>query len=124
MQDGAEEVQTMPTVSATTVKTALTFPTDAVAKALRDELITAVRAEAKRKAQPIPAKPDKLVGASIEIDSLAVVEILCVLDDILPFQADERVVRAGGYGSIKTAVDHVVGRVKHEWIKHHNGGKS
>src|SRR5437660_1574568 len=109
----------MPTGSTTTVKTAPTFPADAVSTALRDELIAAVREEAKRKVQPIPTKPDELVGASIEIDSLAVVEILCVLDDILPFQADERVVRAGGYSSIKMAVDHVVGRVEQEWVKHH-----
>jgi hypothetical protein len=114
----------MPTLSTTTVKMAPAFPADAVAKTLRDELITTVRAEAKRKAQSIPTKSDELVGAPIEIDSLAVVEILCVLDDILPFQADERVVRAGGYGSIKTAIDHVVGRVEQEWMKHHNGGKS
>jgi len=114
----------MPTLSTTTVKTVPAFPADAVAQALRDELITTIRAEAKRKAQPIPTKPDELVSASIEIDSLAVVEILCALDDILPFPADERVVRAGGYGSIKTAIDHVVGRVEQEWTKHHNGGKS
>ena len=114
----------MPTLSTTTVKTAPAFPADAVTQALRDELITTVRAEAKRKARPIPTKPDELVSAAIEIDSLAVVEILCALDEILPFQADERVVRAGGYGSIKVAVDHVVGRVEQEWMKHQNGGKS
>jgi hypothetical protein len=110
--------------SATGVKTAPAFPAQAVATALRDELISAVRAEANRKGQPIPGKTDELVGASIEIDSLTVVEILCALDDILPFQAGERVVRAGGYNSINTAVEHVAGRVAQEWIKHHNGGKA
>jgi hypothetical protein len=110
----------VPTLSTTIVKTATAFPVDAVTNALRDKLITT----AKRKAQLIPTTPDELVNAAIEIDSLAVVEILCALDDILPFQADERVVRAGGYRSIKAAVDHVVGRVEQEWMKHQNGGKS
>jgi len=38
---------------------------------------------------------------------LSVVEILCVLDEILPFEVGESVVRAGGYGSIQEAVDDV-----------------
>ena len=59
----------MPTLSTTTVKTAPAFPADAVTQALRDELVTTVRAEAKRKARPIPTKPDELVSAAIEIDS-------------------------------------------------------
>lgn len=110
----------------TTVRPARTipaFPKTDVSKALRDELIQAVQAEAKRKGQAIPSKPDKLIGASIEIDSLTVVEILCVLDDHLPFPANERFVRAGGYGSIRESVEHVVGRVEQEWMKYH-GGKS
>ena len=58
-------------------------------------------------------------GGAAGIDSLAVVEILCVLDDILPFEANESVVRPGGYSSIEDAVKSVSGRVEKHWVKHH-----
>lgn len=62
---------------------------------------------------------DQVSGGAAGIDSLAVVEILCVLDDILPFEANESVVRPGGYSSIDDAVKSVSGRVEKQWVKHH-----
>jgi hypothetical protein len=100
-----------------------TFPRKAVEKALRDELIVSVRAIARRKGLPLPAKDDELVVAAIEIDSLTVVEILCVLDGILPFEVGESAVQAGGYRSIQEAVSDVVKRVEREWQKHSVGSK-
>jgi hypothetical protein len=101
-----------------------TFPSAKVEAALRDELIVSVRAVARRKGIPLPPKDEDLVVASMEIDSLTLVEILCVLDDILPFEVGESAVQAGGYGSIREAVDDVVKRVEREWQKHQRGGKS
>jgi len=114
----------MATTTIVPVETLPIYPGVEVATALCDELITAVRAVARRRGQALPKEDDKLVIAVIEIDSLTVVEILCVLDEILAFEVGECAVRAGGYSSIKEAVDDVGRRVEREWKKHHNGGKS
>lgn len=98
------------------------YPKNDIAHALRGELIAAVRDMAARKGQALPPNDGDLVVLGVEIDSLTAVEILCVLDDLLPFMVGESVVRAGGYGSINEAVTHVVGRVEKEWGKHHQGG--
>lgn len=101
-----------------------TFPAEAVAGCLRDELIAAIRAEAYRKGKALPQTSDELMCAAIEIDSLIAVETLCALDDILPFEVGESVVRAGGYSSLNSAVEHLIGRIEKEWLKRHNGGTS
>lgn len=114
----------MSTATAHQAKPVPAFPADAAPTCLRDELIGAVRAEARRKGEDLPKNPDEIVLQAIEIDSLTVVELLCALDDILPFQVGENVVRAGGYRSIDDAVNHLVGRIEREWRKYHNGGKA
>ncbi len=98
------------------------YPTNHVARTLRRELIDSIRAIARRKGTVVPKDDASLVAANVEIDSLSVIEILCVLDEILPFEVGESVVRPGGYGSIQEAVDDVTACVKNEWIKHHHGG--
>jgi hypothetical protein len=57
----------------------------------------------------------------MEIDSLGVVEVLCALDDLVPFPVDESVVRPGGYNSINEAVRHVVGRIERAWRQYQDG---
>lgn len=98
------------------------FPAEAVADCLKQELIEAVRAEGERNEEDLPENPDELAAYSRFVDSLSVVEILCVLDDVLPFTVDESVVRAGGYDSIDAAVKHVMGRVEKKWIEHYGEG--
>jgi len=98
------------------------YPATHVASALKSELIASVRAIARRKGMVIPKDDGSLVAADVELDSLTVIEILCVLDEILAFEVGESVVRAGGYGSIQEAVDDVTASVEKEWIKHHHGG--
>jgi len=88
----------------------------------KKELIDSIRAIARRKGMVVPKNDGSLVAANVEIDSLSVIEILCVLDEILPFEVGESVVRAGGYGSIQEAVDDVTASVEKEWINHHHGG--
>jgi hypothetical protein len=61
-------------------------------------------------------------GKAADIDSLAVVEILCVLDNILPFEVNEGVVRPGGYSSITDAVTSLSGKIEKRWRRHHEGG--
>jgi hypothetical protein len=112
----------MATSTKAPTKTAPTFPADAVKDCLRDELVAAVQAEAQRKGSPLTGNAIKLGGMAIEIDSLTVVETLCALDDVLPFQVDESVVRAGGYDSIDEALTHVIGGIETKWKEHHEKG--
>ena len=100
------------------------YPATHVASALRRELIDSIRAIARRKGAVIPKDDGSLVAADVEIDSLSVIEVLCVLDEILLFEVGDSVVRAGGYASIQEAVDDVTAGVEKEWIKHHHGGVS
>jgi hypothetical protein len=113
----------MSVAAASSIKTIPPYPAAAVAAVLQYELVRAVRAMFRRKGQPLPKADDEVVVRAIEIDSLTVVELLCTLDDVLPFQVTECVVKAGGYSSIAVAVKHVVGRVESKWNKHHSGAK-
>jgi hypothetical protein len=112
----------MATTTKPPAKTIKPYPADAVADCLRDEFVKAVRDEAARSGQVLPENDDDLVGLPVEIDSLTAVENLCALDDILPFQVDESVVRAGGYDSVNEAINHIVGRIEGKWQEYHEGG--
>lgn len=113
----------MATATALGSKSSPAYPAAALASRLRDELIQAVQAVGRRRGLTLPATADEIADFPMEIDSLGVVEVLCVLDSILPFQVDESVVRAGGYGSINEAVRHVVGRIERAWQKYQDGAK-
>ena len=113
----------MASVTASRTKSIPTYPAANVAIVLQDELLRAVRAGCRRKGHPLPNADADLVVLAVEIDSLTVVELLCSLDDILPFKVTECAVKPGGYGSIADAVKHVVGRVAAQWNKHHGGEK-
>ncbi|WP_338832604.1 hypothetical protein [Bradyrhizobium sp. 27S5] len=100
------------------------YPATEIAAVLQEELVRAVRRRYRRKGLPLPKDEEALIIMSIELDSLTVVELIAVLDDLLPFKVTESVVKAGGYGSISAAVKHVVGRVEKKWDKHHAGVKA
>src|SRR5712692_6857707 len=85
------------------------FPTAAVEARLLEEITRIVQHQTQMR------------GSAAGIDSLAVVEILCVLDDILPFEVNESVVRPGGYSSIEDAVTSLSGRIEKRWRKHQGG---
>lgn len=112
----------MPTAT-DLAKSSPVYPADALAGRLRDELVEAAQAVGRRRGLTLPPTPDEIADFPMEIDSLGVVEVLCALDDIVPFQVDESVVRAGGYGSINEAIRHVVGRIERAWLKHQDGAK-
>lgn len=113
----------MATLIVPGTRTIPTYPASDVEAVLREELITAIRRRYRRKGTPLPKDDDEVVVLTIEIDSLTVVELLSSLDDILPFEVTENVVKAGGYNSIETAVKHVASRVETKWNKHHGGAK-
>jgi hypothetical protein len=114
----------MAVTTASITETIPLYPAAAVAAVMQEELLRAVQSRFRRKGQPLPTADNEVVVLAVEIDSLTVVELLSSLDDVLPFKVTESVVKAGGYGSIEAAVNHVVGRIETKWNKYHAGGKS
>lgn len=111
---------------AITVKTPAaktTFPKAAVEKALLDGLVDGVTNEAIVKNYKIPDKVSDLVKASVYVDSLMTVDVLCSVEPVIGFELPQHVVKTGGYGSIEAAVNHVLGRIEREWNKR-NGVKT
>ena len=98
------------------------FPTAAVATALQDELIEAVKAEASITGAALPSTPAMIVSTPFQIDSLSAVSILCVVEPILGIELPQNVVRAGGYSSIDQALAQLLPKIEAHWKKL-NGGK-
>ena len=91
----------------TTITT--TFPTHEVEKRLRDALKRLAR---DNRGMREPWEP--------EFDSLAVVGIVLVLEDLFPFPlAPEKIVKKGGYSSEDDAVQDMTMRSRGQWDKHH-----
>lgn len=93
------------------------FPLVAVEACLRAELIEAIKAEASIKGVALPAAPADIAKAAVSIDSLVVVSILCAVEPIIGVELPESVVRAGGYVSVESALEHLLLRIEKEWIK-------
>lgn len=111
----APNTLTGPTIAAA-------FPQAAVEKCLRDELIEAIKAEASIKCIALPSVTADIVKTSFQVDSLVVVSILCAVEPIIGFELRDSVVRAGGYGSVESALEHLLPRIEKTWTKR-NGGK-
>lgn len=107
----------MTTMTSTVSST--TFPATSLEASLRAELQQLIQGRATVHGITLPATIAALTAFTIEIDSLSVVDILCVLDAMLPFQLKESVVRAGGYTSIAETVAHLMPRIEKAWKKHH-----
>jgi hypothetical protein len=101
---------------------AASFPKAAVEACLRDELIETVKAEAGIKGVTLPSAPVQVAKTPFQIDSLVVVSILCAVEPIVGFELPESVVRAGGYASVESALEHLIPRIEKVWIKR-KGGK-
>ena len=71
--------------------------------------------------QVLPRTPTAIVTAPYPVDSLDVVGILCKLDELVGFDLPHGVVRAGGYNSIKEAIQHLMPLIEKLWLKR-NGG--
>jgi hypothetical protein len=93
------------------------FPKSAVEAGLRGELIEAVKIEASIRGIALPAAPDQIRKAAVQVDSLVVVSILCAVEPIVGFELPDSVVRAGGYISAESALEHLLPRIEKEWMK-------
>lgn len=91
------------------------FPKAAVQACLSKELIAAVQSIAAVKGMKLPAASSAVAGASIDVDSLVVVSILCAVEPIVGMELPESVVRAGGYSSVQSAMDHLVPCIEAHW---------
>lgn len=99
------------------------FPLAAVEAKLRDELVEAVKIEASIRGMTLPSAPADIAKASVHVDSLVVVSILCAVEPIVGFELSESVVRAGGYTSVDSALGQLLPRLEKEWTKK-KGAKS
>jgi hypothetical protein len=93
------------------------FPMTAVEVCLQGELVEAIKAEASIKGISLPPDSTLITKASIRIDSLVAVAILCAVEPIVGFELPETVVRAGGYASLKDALDHMLPQIEAQWKK-------
>jgi hypothetical protein len=102
--------------------TSKAFPNADVEAKLRDLLLEAVTADAQLKGITLPADEPGKFAASIHLDSLGVVDLLCGLEPIVGFELKESLVKAGGYNSINDAVGHLMPRIEKAWTKSGSGG--
>lgn len=100
------------------------FPVAEVEASLRAELLQVAEAIASINGEAMPAGAAQQSSMSIQLDSLAVVDLLCSVEPVLGVPIKEHVVKAGGYGSIDEAVSDLMPKLEKEWTKHQNkGGK-
>jgi hypothetical protein len=71
------------------------------------------------KGYTIPDKLADLIKASVYVDSLMTVDVVCTVEPVIGFELPQHVVKTGGYNSIESAVAHVLGRIEREWNKRH-----
>jgi hypothetical protein len=105
---------------ATITKPAITapaFPKAEVEAKLKEVLLEAVQSEAALKSIPLPADPAGQAAASVRLDSLDVVSLLCDIEPIVKFELKDSLVRTGGYFSVNQAMDHLMPRLEKAWEK-------
>jgi acyl carrier protein len=105
-------------------ETTTTFPKVAVEAKLRDALLESAKSDALLKEIALPADPVGQAAATVRLDSLDVVSLLCEIEPIVGFELKDHLVRAGGYNSVNQAMDHLMPRIETAWEKNGNkGGK-
>src|SRR5262245_28488309 len=109
----------------TTIKTAsavTAFPKAGVEAKLKQVLLGAAKSDATLRGIPLPSDLVGQASASIRLDSLNVVALLCDVEPIIGFELKDSLVRAGGYSSVDQAMDHLMPRIEKAWEKNGNKG--
>jgi hypothetical protein len=112
----------MSVETASRLGTAAIFPGAEVESHLRGALLDAVSWNAALNGITLPRTATAQYTASIQIDSLDVVDLLCGVEPIVGFELKDSIVKAGGYQSINEAIGHVMPRIEAAWKKHGNKG--
>ncbi len=100
------------------------FPKAAIEAKLRDALLESAKSDASLKGVQLPSDLAGQAAASIHLDSLDVVNLLCDVEPIVGFELKDSLVRAGGYNSVNQAMEHLMPRIEKAWEKNGNkGGK-
>ena len=76
-----------------------------------------IETEATLSGTTLPADPAEAVKATISIDSLVAVTILCSIEPIIGFELPQKIVRTGGYSSIEEALNHLLPEIEQTWMK-------
>lgn len=97
---------------------AVTFPAAAVEVKLRGALLESVKSTAALHGIALPTTTAGQYAASVHLDSLGVVDLLCDVEPIVGFPLKDSIVKSGGYHSINEAISHVMPRVNSAWQKH------
>ena len=98
------------------------FPKAAILAALTAELTNIATKEAAFRKIQMPTDPAGILTCGVPMDSLTVVDAICVLEPILKFELRDSTVRTGGYNSIQEALDHLMPRIERAWVKKKNKG--
>jgi len=93
------------------------FPRVEVLAALTSELINLAQAEAETRGIALPSDTAGIRKAAVPIDSLSVVDILCLVEPVVAVELRESIVRTGGYASIEDALEHLVPRIERAWVR-------
>ena len=98
------------------------FPAAAVEAKLRGALLESVKSTAALHGITLPATTAGQYAASVHLDSLGVVDLLCDAEPIVGVQLKDSIVKSGGYHSINEAISHVMPRIESAWQKHASKG--
>jgi hypothetical protein len=93
------------------------FPRAEVVATLTAELINLAQAEAGMRGIALPSDAAGIRKAAVPIDSLSVVDILCLVEPIITIELRESIVQTGGYTSIDDALEHLVPRIERAWVR-------
>jgi hypothetical protein len=98
--------------------TTVSFPLAAVEAKLREELLGVAESAAAMHSITLPTDPAAQCATAVQLDSLAVVDILLSVEDIVGCTLKDQIVKAGGYSSVNAAIEHLTPRIKSAWDKH------
>lgn len=77
------------------------FPKAEVKAKLNELLLAAAQADAALKGITLPSNAAGQLSASVQLDSLEVVSLLCEIEPIVNLELKDSLVRSGSYSSIK-----------------------
>lgn len=99
------------------------FPMKAVLDALTNELMSVAQSEAQVRGITLSSTPGSAVKAAVPMDSLTVVDALCVLDAVVGFKLKENIVQTGGYDSVEAALQNMIPKIEKAWLRKHGAKK-
>jgi hypothetical protein len=100
----------------------MAFPKTEIEAKLKEVLLDAAQSSAALKGITLPGDTAGQVSASVRLDSLDVVSLLCDIEPILNLELKGSLVRPGGYSSVNQAMDHLIPRIERAWEKHGSMG--